>query len=59
VVLSPFMGIGSEGYEALKTGRKFIGIELKNSYYRLAVRNLTAAENSTRENDLFGGEDDE
>ncbi len=43
-VLSPFMGIGSEGYVALKTGRKFIGAELKASYYGQAVRNLQAAE---------------
>lgn len=42
-VLSPFAGIGSEGYEALRMGRKFIGVELKGSYYSQAVRNLTAA----------------
>jgi hypothetical protein len=36
VVLSPFMGIGSEGVTALKLGRKFIGIELKESYWRQA-----------------------
>ena len=56
VVLSPFMGIGSEGYESLKMGRKFIGVELKESYYNLAVRNLHDAENELEENDLFGGE---
>ena len=39
-VLSPFMGIGSEGYQALKMGRKFVGVELKESYYQQAVRNL-------------------
>lgn len=39
-VLSPFMGIGSEGYEALKLRRRFIGSELKESYWRQAVRNL-------------------
>ena len=44
VVLSPFMGIGSEGHVALKAGRKFIGIELKPSYYKVAVQNLRAAE---------------
>lgn len=44
VVLSPFMGIGSEGYVSIKTGRKFIGIELKASYFRQAVKNLQAAE---------------
>jgi len=44
VVLSPFMGIGSEGYVALEMGRRFIGIELKQSYYAQAVRNLAHAE---------------
>lgn len=44
VVLSPFMGIGSEGYVALQKGRKFIGTELKESYYNQAVKNLIAAE---------------
>jgi hypothetical protein len=38
VVLSPFMGIGSEGYVALKKGRKFVGVELKESYWRQAVK---------------------
>jgi hypothetical protein len=45
VVLSPFMGIGSEGYIAIQKGRKFIGTELKQSYYDQAVRNLKAAQN--------------
>lgn len=39
-VLSPFMGIGSEGFGALKIGRKFIGTELKESYFRIACDNL-------------------
>ena len=39
-VLSPFMGIGSEGYVALRNGRKFVGCELKESYYKQAVENL-------------------
>lgn len=43
VVLSPFMGIGSEGYVALQEGRKFVGVELKSSYYKQAVKNLQAA----------------
>jgi superfamily II DNA or RNA helicase len=43
-VLSPFMGIGSEGYVALEMGRKFIGVELKESYYRVAVDHLRRAE---------------
>lgn len=40
VVLSPFMGIGSEGYESLKAGRRFIGVELKEAYWRQACENL-------------------
>jgi DNA modification methylase len=40
VVLTPFMGVGSEVYGAVKHGRKGIGIELKDSYYRQAVKNL-------------------
>jgi len=39
-VLSPFAGIGSEGYVSVKHGRKFIGIELKESYFNQAVKNL-------------------
>ena len=42
-ILSPFAGIGSEGYVALKEGREYIGIELKRSYYEAAKRNLAAA----------------
>lgn len=40
LVLSPFMGIGSEGYTALKMNRRFVGFELKKSYYKQAVSNL-------------------
>lgn len=43
VVLSPFAGIGSEGYVSLQMGRKFIGAELKDSYYKQASRNLQRA----------------
>lgn len=39
-VLTPFMGVGSEVYEAVRTGRFGLGVELKPSYYRQAVRNL-------------------
>lgn len=46
VVLSPFMGIGSEGFCAMKLKRKFIGVELKESYFRQACRNIDAAERS-------------
>lgn len=44
-VLSPFAGIGSEGYVAIRDGRRFIGAELKGSYYQQAVRNLNSAAN--------------
>ena len=47
-VLSPFAGIGSEGYEAVKAGRKFIGIELKQSYWKQASLNLKAAAESNK-----------
>jgi DNA modification methylase len=43
-VLSPFMGIGSEGYVSLKLGRKFIGTELKDTYFGQAVEYLTMAD---------------
>ena len=42
-ILSPFMGIGSEGYQSLKAGRKFIGVELKKEYWRQACVNLKGA----------------
>jgi DNA modification methylase len=44
LVVSPFAGIGSEGHEAIRLGRRFWGCELKPSYYRTAVRNLQTAE---------------
>jgi DNA modification methylase len=44
LVLSPFAGIGSEGFCALKMGRRFIGAELKESYWNIACQNLDAAE---------------
>ena len=43
IVLDPFAGIGSVPYTAVKMGRRGIGIELKESYYRQAVNNLKAA----------------
>jgi hypothetical protein len=46
LVLSPFAGIGSEGYVSLKMGRRFFGIELKRSYWEQAVKNLQYAETS-------------
>jgi superfamily II DNA or RNA helicase len=52
LVLSPFGGIGSEGYVALQERRAYLGCELKPSYFQQAVANLRAAESTTR--DLFG-----
>ena len=40
VVLTPFMGVGSEVYQPVKMGRKGVGIELKPTYFRQAVKNL-------------------
>ena len=41
IVFTPFMGIGSECYQALKMGRRAVGIELKNSYYKQAESNVS------------------
>lgn len=43
VVISPFAGIGSEGFVSLEMGRRFVGVELKSSYYEQAAKNLDAA----------------
>ena len=51
IVFSPFMGIGSEGVASLKMNRKFIGTELKESYWKQSCRNLSAADQTS--NDLF------
>lgn len=51
IVLSPFAGIGSEGYVSVQAGRRFVGVELKDSYYRQACQNLRAATKTT--GDLF------
>lgn len=53
LVLSPFMGIGSEGHVAIGMGRKFIGAELKRSYYEQACRNLAIAESEMKSGTLF------
>lgn len=53
VVFSPFAGIGSELYVALQMGRKAIGSELKPSYFKQAVKNLTEVENQSVMGSLF------
>lgn len=57
-VLTPFMGVGSEVYAAVVNGRRGIGVELKPSYYRQAVKNVEiAAQGRTihkDQSDLFG-----
>ena len=55
-VLTPFMGVGSECYGALLNGRKAIGIELKSSYYRQAVRNLQEVKRADQGSILFDEE---
>lgn len=52
-VLSPFVGIGTAGYVALEMGRRFVGAELKPSYWQQAVANLQAAERSRFNGTLF------
>lgn len=44
IVLTPFMGVGSEVYSPVSMGRKAIGIELKDSYFRQSVMNLKEAD---------------
>ena len=56
LVFSPFAGIGSEGYVSITMGRKFVGSELKRSYWDLAVRNLRDAR-ETQATGLFATEE--
>lgn len=53
VVLSPFMGIGSEGVESLREKRRFVGVELKEAYFRQAVKALDAVDRQRR---MFDGD---
>jgi DNA modification methylase len=55
LVLSPFAGIGSEGYVCIEMGRRFVGAELKRSYWELAKRNLSEAR-ETQASGLFADE---
>ena len=56
IVLTPFMGIGSEVYTAVKMGRRGVGVELKDSYYRQAVANVKNALNNAQM-DIFNMEE--
>lgn len=53
LVLSPFAGIGSEGFMSVKLGRRFVGCELKPEYFGVAVKNLRDAEQTSKTGDLF------
>lgn len=53
VVFTPFMGIGSEVYQAAKMGRKAIGIELKDVYFEQAVKNIHMFENEKNQMNIF------
>lgn len=53
VVLTPFLGIGSEIYQSVLLGRKGIGFELKESYFREAVKNVKQAEIDASQATLF------
>lgn len=52
-VLTPFMGVGSEVYSAVKAGRRGVGVELKPSYYRQAVRNLESLDHEVIEDSVW------
>lgn len=57
-VLTPFMGVGSEVYSPVYLGRRGIGVELKKSYFRQAVKNIAKAKEDAKSDvmgDLFGG----
>lgn len=58
-VLDPFAGIGSTPYEAIKLGRRAIGVELKPSYWKVGVRNIKNAQASTPSLDLFAEDAEE
>ena len=52
-ILTPFGGIGSEGYQAVKFGRRATLIELKQSYFRILVNNLEQISHLTSQDNLF------
>lgn len=52
-VLTPFMGVGSEVYGAVKLGRKGVGVELKTSYYKQAIKNLIGVKSEVKQESLI------
>lgn len=52
-VFTPFLGIGSEAYESLKLNRKAIGIELKESYFNQAIKNIESLYEEKQQKELF------
>lgn len=54
LVLDPFAGIGSTGYVAVEMGRRFLGVELKESYFKQAAANLSAAKNGALFQEVIG-----
>jgi len=57
IVLSPFSGIGSEGYQSIIMKRRFIGIELKEIYYKQSIKYLKEIENQPEQLELFKRKD--
>jgi hypothetical protein len=53
IVFTPFMGIGSEIYEAVRLGRRGVGIELKDSYFKQAISNIKSAIDEKNQIGLF------
>jgi len=51
--LTPFMGVGSEVYCAVRNGRRAVGIELKPSYFRQAKQNIKHAEDQSEQLEIF------
>ncbi|HBN95105.1 MAG TPA: hypothetical protein DDZ66_02300, partial [Firmicutes bacterium] len=56
IILDPFGGIMSTGYKALQMGRRFVGIELKESYWKVGAHNCKTAAEQQEQITLFGGE---
>jgi len=61
IVLTPFMGVGSEVYGAIILGRRGVGVELKESYYRQALKNIESAVSVGRggsQEEMFGSKEE-